>query len=144
MSPQVRQQVRARAGGRCEYCRLPDWIELAGPFHLEHILARQHGGSDELANLAWACSRCNRHKGTNLSGVDPDGNQIVPLFHARREVWDQHFELSGAQIRGKTAVGRATAWLLQMNADRRVELRAQIILDGLCSIHAMPRSSNQM
>jgi hypothetical protein len=89
------------------------------------------GGGNELDNLAWACSRCNRHKGTNLSGVDPDSNRVVPLFHARRDVWEDHFELSAAQIRGKTAVGRATAWLLQMNADRRVELRAQLVLDGL-------------
>ena len=131
MTPQTRRQVRERAVSRCEYCRLPYWIELAGSFHLEHVVARQHGGGDEAANLAWACSRCNRHKGTNLSGVDPDSNQVVPLIHVRREVWEDHFEFIGAQIRGKTAVGRAPTWLLQMNADRRVELRAQLIMDGL-------------
>lgn len=37
MSEALRQAVRERAGGRCEYCRLPDWQPLLEPFHLEHI-----------------------------------------------------------------------------------------------------------
>jgi hypothetical protein len=131
MSPELRRQVRERAGGRCEYCRLPDWIELAGPFHVEHVIARQHRGLNVLSNLAWACSRCNRHKGTNLSGVDPDGDVVVTLFNPRCEHWQEHFELVCAIIRGRTSSGRATAWLLQMNAERRVELRSQLIAQGL-------------
>ncbi len=131
MSPEIRHEVRERAGGRCEYCRLPDSIELAGPFHLEHIIARQHRGVEDPANLAWACSRCNRHKGTNLSSVDPDSNEVVRLFNPRTEPWKAHFELVGAQIRGKSPAGRATAWLLQMNAERRVELRTELIRQDL-------------
>ena len=100
MSPELRQQVRERAGGRCEYCRLPDKLELAGPFHVEHVIARQHRGKDVLSNLAWACSRCSRHKGANLAGVDPDSDEVVTLFNPRRERWLEHFELVGAIIRG--------------------------------------------
>jgi hypothetical protein len=131
MSPEIRQATRERAGRRCEYCHLPDQIELAGPFHVEHVRARQHRGSDELKNLAWSCSRCNSHKGTNLSTVDPDSDNVVPLFNPRDDTWEEHFVLAGALILGKTATGRATAWLLQMNAGRRVELRSQIIRLGL-------------
>ncbi|MBL8214476.1 MAG: HNH endonuclease [Bryobacterales bacterium] len=29
------------------------------PFHLEHVVAKQHGGSDDPAGLALACDRCN-------------------------------------------------------------------------------------
>ncbi len=131
MSPELRQQVRERAGGHCEYCHLPDKLELAGPFHIEHVIARQHRGTDVLSNLAWACSRCNRHKGTNLSGVDPDSDEVVPLFNPRREHWPEHFEVVGVIIRGRSPAGRTTAWLLQMNAERRVELRAELISQGL-------------
>ena len=131
ISPELLQQVRERAVGRCEYCLLPDRIELTGPFHVEHIIARQHRGADELSNLAWACSRCNRHKGTNLSAVDPDTKTVVPLFNPRREKWMDHFEIVGALIRGKSPIGRATAQLLQMNAERRVELRFELINEGL-------------
>src|SRR5580692_12396034 len=40
-------------------------------FHIEHIIARQHGGSTGLDNLAFACWTCNLKKGPNLSGIDP-------------------------------------------------------------------------
>ena len=44
MSEALRQFVRERAGGRCKYCRLPEARPPIEPFHLEHIVARQHGG----------------------------------------------------------------------------------------------------
>ena len=51
-----RRLVRQRAENRCEYCRLPE--ELGDvTFHVEHIVARQHQGGDELSNLALACDR---------------------------------------------------------------------------------------
>jgi len=131
MSPRLRQQVRDRAAGRCEYCRLPDWVEFAGPFHVEHVIARQHAGQSQMSNLAWACSRCNAHKGTNLTAIDPDGTATVALFNPRSDFWPDHFRLDGAFLQGITASGRATAWLLQMNAERRLELRLQLIAAGL-------------
>jgi len=131
MSPRIRQRVRARAGGRCEYCRLPDWVEFSGPFHVEHVIARQHAGLTEIPNLAWACSRCNAHKGTNLTAIDPDGTGVVALFNPRKDSWQLHFSLDAAHIHGVTASGRATVWLLQMNAERRLELRGQLMVAGL-------------
>ena len=51
-----RNFLRARAGGRCEYCRLPE--EAADlPLHIEHIKARKHGGDSSELNLAFACDR---------------------------------------------------------------------------------------
>ena len=130
MNESLRQLVRERAGGRCEYCQLPDSRPPIEPFHLEHIVARQHGGQTILENLAWACHRCNRHKGTNLSAIDPDTGQVVTLFHPRRDAWSEHFIVDGIRLRGLTASGRATAWLLQMNAERRLERRAELIRRG--------------
>jgi hypothetical protein len=76
---------------------------------LEHITARQHGGLTEEKNLAWACHRCNRHKGPNLTGIDPDTHQIVLLFHPRIHYWNEHFKVAEFQVVGETAIGRATA-----------------------------------
>jgi len=42
------------------------------PFQIDHIIARQHGGKAELENLALSCIHCNRFKGPNVAGVDPD------------------------------------------------------------------------
>lgn len=130
MSEAVRQQVRERAGRRCEYCHLPDWAPPLEPFHLEHIVARQHRGETVLENLAWACHRCNRHKGPNLTGIDSDTQEIVLLFHPRRAAWTAHFALRGIELVGLTPTGRATVELLQMNAPRRIERRAELIRLG--------------
>lgn len=127
MSEILRQQARHRSGGRCEYCRLPDGLPPLEPFHLEHVTARQHGGATEPENLAWACHRCNFHKGPNLSGIDPVTKMIVRLFHPRRDVWSEHFVLIGVRIVGLSAIGRATVSLLQMNAPRRLERRAELV-----------------
>ncbi len=126
MSPRLRQVVRARAGRRCEYCRfheddLPLW-----PFHLDHIRARQHRGTDAFANLAWACQRCSLFKGTNLSTVDPDSGLVVRLFDPRTDAWNPHFTLDRDRVLGLTNIGRGTVWLLQMNSDQRVKLRAEL------------------
>lgn len=130
MIDDLRRLVRERAGGRCEYCRLPDWLPPVEPFHLEHIIARQHGGLTVADNLAWACHRCNRHKGTNLTGVDPDTTAIVRLFHPRNDRWEDHFAADGIRLRGLTPCGRATVWLLRMNAERRLERRAELARRG--------------
>jgi hypothetical protein len=127
MDPQLRQSVRQRAGERCEYCRLRQEHDAFHRFHVEHIVPRQHRGTDALENLALACHQCNAHKGTNLSSFDPDTNEIVRLFHPRRDRWHEHFALDGPPIVGRTAIGRTTAWLLQMNAEERVELRCVLL-----------------
>jgi hypothetical protein len=99
-------------------------------FHLEHIIARQHGGETVLDNLAWACHRCNRYKGPNLSGVDPNTQEIASLFHPRRAVWATHFMLREVELVGLTPTGRATVVLLQVNAARRLERRVELIRLG--------------
>ena len=127
MSEALRQQVRERADRRCEYCRLNETDLSLWPFHLDHIVAEQHFGSaTSSANLAWACQRCNLHKGTNLSAVDPDSTNVVRLFNPRSARWAEHFQIVSARIEGRTPTGRATVWLLQMNTDERVELRAAL------------------
>ena len=55
-------------------------------FHIEHIRAKQHGGTDDLTNLVLACNRCNRAKGPNLSSVDPTTGQVVRLFNPREDM----------------------------------------------------------
>jgi hypothetical protein len=90
---------------------------------LEHVVAKQHGGSDDAAGLALACDRCNAYKGPNLTSIDPETEAIVPLFHPRINKWEDHFEVRSGQVYGKTPVGRARVRLLNMNAPRRVELR---------------------
>lgn len=125
MDATVRRQIVVRAASQCEYCRLPQHaVDLT--FHVEHIIARQHGGDDDAGNLCLACDRCNLHKGPNLSAIDPVSQDVVLLFHPRRDQWHEHFTMIDAHIVGITPAGRATAQLLQMNSPRRLELRERI------------------
>lgn len=130
MTPELRNQVRARAQHRCEYCRLHERDDFFNTFHVEHIVARQHRGVTESKNLAWSCLHCNLHKGTNLAGIDPDTNELVRLFNPRTDAWADHFRLEGIMIKGRTPIGRTTAWLLQMNSEDRLELRRVLLALG--------------
>ncbi len=130
MDAAIKRSVRDRARHRCEYCGLPQAAQPYVTFHIEHVLPRKHGGSDDPSNLALACERCNAFKGTDLSGIDPDTGQVERLFDPRTQVWADHFELRGALILGRTSTGRATVAVLRMNEDRRVLLRAEILTLG--------------
>ena len=122
----TRELIKRRAVFRCEYCGLPQrFSELA--HHIEHIVAKQHGGSDDPGNLALACHRCNLHKGPNLTGIDPLSGQVVTLFHPRRESWSDHFEFDSEWVVGLTATGRATVQVLAINDPRRRQLRREIL-----------------
>jgi HNH endonuclease len=122
MNAATRDLVRRRAGNRCEYYLL-DQTNSSVTHHIEHIVAKQHGGSSQPENLALACHRCNLHKGPNLTGVDPITGETARLFNPRMDRWVEHFAWRGVWIEGLTPSGRATVQLLAMNDARRVELR---------------------
>jgi hypothetical protein len=129
MNAAIRELVRLRAGNRCEYCRMHQDDDPLLSFHVEHIIAKQHGGSNRLSNLAWSCHKCNRAKGPNLAGrVDDD---IVPLFHPRRQKWRRHFRWLGARIVGRTKTGKATVAVLNLNAPERIVVRKALIAASL-------------
>ena len=114
--------VQIRAGQRCEYCRMHQSLQGA-TFHLEHILPASRGGLATLENLAWCCPSCNLHKSARTHAIDPDTNQLVPLFNPRRESWNEHFDWDEYRLIGRTASGRATIAALTLNSERRILIR---------------------
>jgi HNH endonuclease len=124
INTQVRTHVRKRAHNLCEYCHLHQDDSPWAALHVEHIIPKVHGGADDLDNLALACIDCNLHKGTNLTGIDPKTNRLTELCHPRRQSWDEHFDLQGAYLIGKTPTGRTTIRVLNMNSTDQVELRS--------------------
>lgn len=62
----------------CEYCRLHEADADFLAFHVEHIVAKQHGGADDPETFCYACCECNWAKGPNLSGLL--GDKIYRLF----------------------------------------------------------------
>jgi 5-methylcytosine-specific restriction endonuclease McrA len=130
MKRSVRAFVRRRAAYHCEYCQMHESARTLS-FHLEHIVAKKHRGSDAPDNLAWSCFECNLGKSSNLSGRDPVTGRIVVLFNPRRQRWGRHFEWHGARLVGLTACGRATIDVLNINAPHRLGLRRLLIRGGV-------------
>jgi hypothetical protein len=122
---QLALAVRERVANRCEYCQLPQ-VAFPLPFQIDHVRAEKHGGQTVEDNLALACTHCNRHKGPNIAGIDAETGEMVRLFHPRSDSWGQHFA-DGPYLRGKTAIGRATIGVLQMNDE--VQLFVRIALE---------------
>jgi len=121
----TRRLVRERAEDRCEYCRMLQNDQPFLAFHVEHIIAKQHGGSDHESNLCLACHWCNLHKGPNVATL-VDG-EVVVLYHPRRQEWDANFKLRYDRVIGMTPVGVGTVKLLNMNDEDRCELRRESI-----------------
>src|SRR2546425_9720613 len=124
MSAADRARAQRRARNRCEYCKLHQDDSPLAALHVEHIIPKAHGGGDDLENLALACIDCNLHKGPNLTGIDPETNAVTELFHPRRHNWNDHFEWRGITLIGKTAIGRTTVRVLNMNSEYQLALRS--------------------
>lgn len=122
----TKAEVRERAQNACEYCRLRQDDSPLAALHIEHIIPKVHGGTDDLDNLALACIDCNLHKGTNLAGIDPLTNDLTELFHPRRQDWAEHFGWQGIYLTGETPVGRTTIRVLNMNSDDQLALRSSL------------------
>lgn len=126
----LRAEVRARANGRCEYCLVPEALTLV-PHEIDHIIAAKHGGESLAGNLALCCALCNKHKGTDVASMDPENGDLTRLFHPRIDRWSDHFQLRGGLIAPVTAIGHATARLLQFNRSQRIKERELMVSAGL-------------
>jgi hypothetical protein len=76
------------------------------------------------------CFRCNSSKGPNISGFDRITRKTTNLFNPRRHKWARHFAWEGAILVGRTAIGRVTVDVLDINDETRVELREELIEEG--------------
>ena len=123
----------ARAGGRCEYCRIRGW-----PLTIDHVLPKAMwkaaaraksqpppGDPDDPTNLVAACFACNLAKWKAIAGRDPLSGQVERLFDPRRDTWDEHFAWvdDGLMMVGTSTIGRATVQRLRPNRDIYLEQR---------------------
>ncbi|MGA9381909.1 MAG: HNH endonuclease signature motif containing protein [Phormidium sp.] len=126
ISAALRRLVEERANYRCEYCLLPASVAFF-PHEVDHVIAEKHGGATDADNLALACWRCNRHKGSDLGSFDPKTKVFSFLFNPRIQEWNEHFRLEEVTIVGLTPEGRTTVNLLQLNSDERLAERQRLL-----------------
>jgi hypothetical protein len=127
----LRAAVIARAHGCCEYCRSQARFATQS-FSVEHVIPRNQGGTTTLDNLALSCQGCNNHKYTKTMGRDPVSGQFVPLFHPRRQRWDEHFVWNDdyTVVIGISPTGRAAVEVLRLNREGLVNLRRVLYTIG--------------
>jgi 5-methylcytosine-specific restriction endonuclease McrA len=122
ISEATKQSVRERAEYLCEYCHSLELLS-ANRFTIEHIVPRSLCGSDDIENLALACRRCNERRYNFIAGIDPETQEIVPIFNPRQQQWAEHFvwTIDGTVIQGSTPIGRATCIRFDLNDMRYPE-----------------------
>jgi hypothetical protein len=129
MEAALRTFIKERAGRRCEYCQLHEDDSDYIRFHIEHVIAKQHGGTNDPDLLCYACSECNWAKGPNLAGLLEA--KIYPLFNPRTQNWSRHFRWDHTTLVGKTKTGIVTVQVLNINEASRIELRENLLFEGL-------------
>lgn len=115
----TKELVRKRANYLCEYCH--SWERISATrFTVDHVRPKSLTGSDDAANLALACRRCNERRYNFVIGIDPETKSEVAIFNPRKQIWSEHFTWSpdGKTIIGTTPVGRATCERLDLNDER--------------------------
>ena len=88
ISEPLRRLVQERAGYCCEYCQIPADVTFYA-HEVDHVIALKHGGETIAENLAYACWRCNRYKGTDLGSFDPQTNQFSFLYRSSVSLGDR-------------------------------------------------------
>ncbi len=126
----LRRVVHERADACCEYCLIPESVVLA-THEIDHIIAQKHQGKTESDNLALSCTICNKHKGSDIASIPSGTDDLVVLYHPRKNIWSEHFKIEDAHIRPLTPTGEVTVMLLQFNSLNRVQERTLLIEAGL-------------
>ncbi len=101
------------------------------PFQIDYVIAEQHGGPTTFGNLALACYHCNLHKGPNLAGKDPSTRRTTRLFHPRTDHREEHFRWRGTRLMGRTAIGRTTIQVVDINHPAYLLARKALLDAGL-------------
>ncbi len=125
----LRQMTRQRADYRCEYCYLHEDDSLYR-HEIDHIIPLKHRGTTEANNLCLACLECNRYKGSDFASFDVETDEIIRLFHPRRDDWHNHFTLDNARVVSLSAIGRVTVFVLQINPPDRLRVRQALVESG--------------
>jgi 5-methylcytosine-specific restriction endonuclease McrA len=94
---EVREYLLEKWQRRCAYCGAEDV-----PLQVEHIVAKDRGGSDRVSNLCLACVRCNQAK----------GNRPIEEFLAKKPDLLNSILAQAKDPRKDAAVVNATRWEL--------------------------------
>ena len=118
ISKSLKAKIRRQAKSRCGYCLRSESL-IGMPMEFEHLLPIALGGQTVEENLWLSCRRCNEFKGKQISSIDPETEESVPIFNPRIQNWNEHFcwNDEGTEIIGITPIGRGTINALNLNEE---------------------------
>ncbi|MEZ5043453.1 MAG: HNH endonuclease [Saprospiraceae bacterium] len=125
ISKAIKEQVRNRANGICEYCLSQEKF-ASQSFSIDHVLPEIEGGKGILENLSLACQGCNNFKYTKTNAKDFNSGKMVRLFNPRNDKWLDHFKWNEnfTVIIAVSPIGRVTIDALNLNRESLLNQRS--------------------
>lgn len=118
ITKEVRQAVRQAYGYCCGYCGVQE-NEIGCELEIDHFRPQAVGGTDELFNLVYCCSACNRIKG-NFWSLDA----IHRLLHPGQDDLSTHLqEQANGRLIALTGTGAFHLKRLKLNRPQLVAAR---------------------
>lgn len=117
---QTKRIVRTIYAFRCGYCGISE-VQCGAELTYDHFLPQSLGGTDDAANLVYACHACNEFKGDYWSN-----GEATRLLHPLTD--DLLFHIAGEKdgtLRGMTELGRVYIEQLQLNRPALVAHRQE-------------------
>ena len=116
----TKRVVRAIYAFRCGYCGISE-AQSGAELTYDHFRPRVQNGTDDAANLVYACHACNEFKGEYWSE-----NEETRLLHPLTDDLNQHtVEEANATLRPLTALGQVFIDQLQLNRPALVANRLE-------------------
>lgn len=120
ISNEVREEIRRRYHYRCGYCGVSE-AAIGSLLELDHFRPKSAEGGDDLENLVYCCTACNRRKGRFWPRVDTTTQR---LLHPKRDDLTQHFiEEESGMLTALTETGAFHIERLELNRPRLISLR---------------------
>lgn len=118
ISRELREVVRRAYDFRCGYCGMHE-NEVGSELEIDHFRPSATGGSDELSNLVYCCSACNRNKRDDWSE-----DEARRLLHPQRDDRTLHLrEEEDGQLAALTERGAIHLRRLRLNRPQLIEVR---------------------
>lgn len=122
ISSKVRDEVRRIYAYRCGYCGVSE-ASVGSELELDHFKPKSANGGDEMENLVYCCTSCNRRKG----GFWPVNETTVKrLLHPQRDDLKVHLlEEESGRLTALTEIGAFHIEKLELNRPRLIALRTE-------------------
>lgn len=118
---ETRELLRVRHGYKCAYCGISE-TDVGGLLEVEHFRPLAKGGTDDIENLLYACTICNRFKSDYWAGEETSIH--LRLLHPVHDSLDEHLsELPNGTLIGLTERGWFHIEWLHLNRPQLVTFR---------------------